>query len=310
MISSFQRNGPVVITGDFNAHLGKDSGPRVCGDKNAQGILLQELINRASLYPISVSSLATGPLHTYSHAGNFTTVDYYLIDHVLVYATNFCNIHEQHPLNLSDHLPISISLNLQMGISCEPAYIQPRPNWRKAASDGSIKVYQSELSRHIAPSLSRPLTCIEEVEDEIKIVTDIMHKAANSSLPHRTRRDNKKLFIHDNSLKEMCRDSKEAWRRWRNAGRPKSGVLYADMKHKKHAVKQYVNTCRARHERKRLQQRDTMLRNNESGCFHVPKKQSTCHKLQADGVTATNATDLLQVWVSYFDSLKQMTIPQ
>ena len=80
MISSFQRNGPVVITGDFNAHLGKDSGPRVCGDKNAQGILLQELINRASLYPISVSSLATGPLHTYSHAGNFTTVNYYLTE--------------------------------------------------------------------------------------------------------------------------------------------------------------------------------------------------------------------------------------
>jgi hypothetical protein len=77
------------------------------------------------------------------------------------------------------------------------------------------------------------------------------------------------------------------------------------MKHKKRAVKQYVNTCRARHEHKRLQQRDTMLRNNESGCFHVPKKRSTRHKLQADGVTATNGTDLLQVWLSHFDSLSQ-----
>ena len=128
-------------------------------------------------------------------------------------------MHEQHPLNLSDHLPISISLNLQMAASCEPAYIQPR-------------------------------------------------------------------LRHD---------------------------LCADMKHKKRAVKQYVNACRARHEHKRLQQRDTMLRNNESGCFHVPKKRSTRHKLQADGVTATNGTDLLQVWLSHFDSLvnlKQMTIPQ
>ena len=50
MISSLQRNGPIIIAGDFNAHLGRDSGPWVCGDKNAQGTLLQEFIHRASLY--------------------------------------------------------------------------------------------------------------------------------------------------------------------------------------------------------------------------------------------------------------------
>ena len=45
MISSFQGNGPLLVTGDFNAHLGSDSGPRVCEDANAPGILLQDLIN-------------------------------------------------------------------------------------------------------------------------------------------------------------------------------------------------------------------------------------------------------------------------
>ena len=62
--------------------------------------------------------------------------------------------------------------------------------------------------------------------------------------------------------------------------------LYADMKNKKRGVKQHM---RARHECTHLQQRDTMLRNNVSGCFHVPKKQTT---LQAGGVTATKPTDL------------------
>ena len=93
--------------------------------------------------------------------------------------------------------------------------------------------------------------------------------------------------------------------KWRNAGRPTSGEIYVAMKNKKRGVKQYVNTCRARHERTRLQRRDSMLRNNENGCFHVPKKQTTCHKLQAGGVTVTNPADLLQVWVSHFDSLSQ-----
>ena len=103
----------------------------------------------------------------------------------------------------------------------------------------------------------------------------------------------------------MCCESKDTWREWRNAGCPRSGVLYANMKSKKLEVKQYVMICRARHERKRLQQRDTMLRNSENGCFRVPRKQTICHKLQAGGVTATNPTDLLCVWKSHFETLSQ-----
>ena len=61
-----------------------------CGNGNAQGILLQELINQASLYPVSMSALTTGPMYTYSHAGNFTTVDYCLTDQSLAYATSYC----------------------------------------------------------------------------------------------------------------------------------------------------------------------------------------------------------------------------
>ena len=129
--------------------------------------------------------------------------------------------------------------------------------------------------------------CVEDVEAEIRIVTDIMHRAARF-LPLRTKSSGKNMCIYDNSLKETCRDSKAAWRRWRAAGRPVSDSLYADIKTKKRGVKQYINTCRARHEYTHLQQRDNMLRDNEYGCLHVPKKQNTCHKLQPDGATITD----------------------
>ena len=48
-----------MIANDFNAHLRKDGGRRVCGDINAQRTLLLELIHRAILYPISLSFLTT-----------------------------------------------------------------------------------------------------------------------------------------------------------------------------------------------------------------------------------------------------------
>ena len=70
-------------------------------------------------------------------------------------------------------------------------------------------------------------------------------------------------------------------------------------------MKQYVMVCHAWHEWKQFQQRDTMLRNSENGCFHVPRKQTICHKLQAGDVTATSPTDMLCVWKSHFETLSQ-----
>ena len=119
MISSFQRNGSILVAGDLNARLGRYSGPRVCGERNNQGILLDELIHQTSLHPVYVSSLATGPLCTYFNADHFTTLDYCLIDRMLASATTACSLHEEHPFNLSDHLSLSISLDLQMMSGCK-----------------------------------------------------------------------------------------------------------------------------------------------------------------------------------------------
>lgn len=85
-----------------------------------------------------------------------------------------------------------------------------------------------------------------------------------------------KLYIHDFSLKEKCKQSKESWRYWRDASRPRSGPLYEDMKFKKQDVKQHVDICCARQERKHLQQRDTLLRNKDSTSFHVPQNATSC----------------------------------
>jgi hypothetical protein len=61
-------------------------------------------------------------------------------------------------------------------------------------------------------------------------------------------------------------------------------VLYDDTKSKKRIVKQHVNTSHAHHERKNLQQRDTLFRNSRGFC--VPKKKR--HKLQIGGAAITS----------------------
>ena len=57
LISTSSSHGPVLIAGDFNAHLGPLGGPT----PNQQGVLLQQLVNRCDLYVISLSSISVGP---------------------------------------------------------------------------------------------------------------------------------------------------------------------------------------------------------------------------------------------------------
>ena len=64
-------------------------------------------------------------------------------------------------------------------------------------------VYQSELSSLLSPLLSKPLSSIESVADEIQVVTSMMHKAANSCIPHCTHRRNRKMYIHNNSATDV-----------------------------------------------------------------------------------------------------------
>ena len=51
LVSSLQHCGPVLIMGDFNAHLGSLGGPRGCGTTNSQGTL------NSSLMPTSLQCL-------------------------------------------------------------------------------------------------------------------------------------------------------------------------------------------------------------------------------------------------------------
>ena len=81
LISEGQRLGPVLLGGDFNAHLGALGGVRGTGEPNQQGVLLADLLDRCEMYAPSLSSIAKGPSYTYRRSSEVrTTVDYVLAD--------------------------------------------------------------------------------------------------------------------------------------------------------------------------------------------------------------------------------------
>ena len=78
------------------------------------------------------------PDHTFFSSNSRTTVDYILVESSLVSQVASCQVHQHHPLNFSDHLPISMTLKLDPKMSPPPIEM-PRPiNWARAVENDDV----------------------------------------------------------------------------------------------------------------------------------------------------------------------------
>ena len=93
-------------------HLGAIGGVRGSGEPNQQGVLLSDLLDRCEMYAPSLSAIARGPSYTFWRSSDIrTTVDYVQADCEASHHVQECWVHDQHDLNTSDHLPISVQLS-------------------------------------------------------------------------------------------------------------------------------------------------------------------------------------------------------
>lgn len=209
-----------IIMGDFNAHISNITFPRGNKNSNIQGDLLLDMMSRTDHYPISLCPPSVGPNYTFSSGGRSTTVDYCFINCWAAHLVSSCKVLSKHPLNLSDHLPIQTVLNCSPDFLLSNAQSTPKLNWSKAVKDGSVLLYQSSICSCITPILSTPLSTIDEVNSEISSVASSMCHTASDFIPKFRQKRKTKSYIHDDDLSQKCHASKEAWKQWRDGGRP------------------------------------------------------------------------------------------
>ena len=148
-----------------------------------------------------------------------------------------CEVLDRHPLNLSDHLDLTVKL------ICKPHLLTPselsdqKLNWRKAISDGSLQIFKEVVSSNEYPLLNHSLENIAEVDEEIASVVAILHRAAIETIPAIRLNTKVKNYIRDDELKQKCQRSKTGWCHWQNSSRPRSGLHFQNMKDGKYEVK-------------------------------------------------------------------------
>ena len=149
VISASQESGPVLIVGDFNAHLASLGGVRGHGSPNQQGFLLKQLLDHCELYVVSLSALSEGSSFTFWNSDSETMVDYIIASYDASCYIMSCLTHELSPLNCSDHLhTLCLITTLCLPTSTSPS-LGPSPvtkiNWDKAKNTGCLATYQEAV---------------------------------------------------------------------------------------------------------------------------------------------------------------------
>ena len=130
------------------------------------------------------SQIASGPSYTYFGGDHRTTVDYCLFDSWGAHLVGSCQTIEHHSLNFSDHLPLSIHVDLNPIRHDRTSKGHAGLNWRKARNDGCINDYSQRIHDEIRNLYvdDSPPTCSDEMEKEIERVTTLPYPQTESLL--------------------------------------------------------------------------------------------------------------------------------
>ena len=176
----------VIVVGDFNADIGKCGGHRGTRTPTKRGLLLLDFINRHDLCVANMLDLTTGSVHTHEGPNSYSTLDYILIPNVIRRYISKCYVEDNHPLNSSDHSPVSAKCVIHgLAHTKSSDHVSDRIRWDKL-TPLSIKESYSNMIRAQLTALNVKLTdsdiSPETIDTGFEQLTRLIHSAA-STLP-------------------------------------------------------------------------------------------------------------------------------
>lgn len=298
LVTEAQDIGLVCIVGDFNAHIG-------VSEKNPEGVLIEQWMDRCSLYAASLSPSRNGPMYTYFKCDKRTTVDYIFTDIRSAEYMDSCQTHDHHSLNTSDHLPLSceFSISHPNASSSGETKAKAKVDWNKAIAYGKCATYQQHIAQALTSIAGTSYSSTNQVNEDIIYVSKSVRDAAISTLPLLKPAKKQKKWYSDETLSNLCKQKKEAWDNWKKAGSPNDGPFYERRNNLREEVRKRLKICRANEERKRIEKLDCKFRNKHPSRFRTFNLSHSGVKVRVAGNTVSDKPAVLQAWCDHFESL-------
>ena len=323
VVLDYQRRGSIVIMGDINAKFSKATGPRGGAVTSKNGALMSNFVKHLGLQIIDLQSTTIGPRYTYtSHWGTTSYLDHCLISSDIIKHVIRCEVKEEQVENLSDHLPLSLILDVKEDISTNVGKhrsISRKVAWDKASQEEIKERYQDPLDLAIKESdilkdmtelRERCITDKNQIDVAVDELTNMMVKVSDNLPKRQFRRHIKPYWTME--LTKLSKTEKAARARWIEANKPrdKDNLLHVDYKN---AKRQFQKRLRQAKKSFELEQHMEIVEQDEISQKYFWYLVNKARKPQAsnnitpikfpNGVTASEPKTLAEQWRLYFQKL-------
>ena len=233
-IRDLKEKGHILVIGDMNCHYGAEIGVRGWGKSTANAMKLYDMICEQTLMLLDITAFGTGPAYSFHVEGVGTSyVDHCIISEELIPYLSYCKIHNEHFSNMSDHLPISVSLQ-NVILPVIPGSINKRVAWRKIPQNTILEKYTAPLEALIVQEMGHLADGDNEVKDPhdiegyINILTNSMLQCSQALIRKRCKGEKP---YWNKELTTISKQVKALWKQWKDLGRPRGNhPLYNDYK--------------------------------------------------------------------------------
>ena len=143
------KDGQILVIGDENVQLSREYGHRGALESTRHA---EKLMRMFAKYKITCydTEYATGPSYTYEKAGIRTYLDHVFVSDGLLEYIDKCEVLEETIENVSDHLPISVSLNMNIPYVKPSTDIRRRVAWNKISKSEIEVKYKIPLQHELS----------------------------------------------------------------------------------------------------------------------------------------------------------------
>ena len=215
----YAQDGKVVICGDFNSRVRSGSRSltsRVSDERRSNR--LQMLLSDNNQFSLVASEMCQGPVETYLpyDGSSGTQIDHVIVHNDHVSMVRNVKVHDDHPTNTSDHLPITFVL----AISVPSHDIQTRQLYRWDKADKQCYTYAMEQLLVDSDLTNVSINNENDVDDLCTCLMDSLKTVSDNTIPKSQYCSYKKPYWNTD-LRNMHVEQKRLRRIWICAGRPR-----------------------------------------------------------------------------------------
>ena len=302
-----------MICGDFNGDVGYLGGPRSTRPPSKQGQYVSNFLNEIGLLPANLCNIATGPVNTFMGGMGSSTLDYLAIPTSLRSCLVSCEVLDEHILNTSDHLAITMTLSIVCGINnAYKAPIKGKILWEKGRLKGKLELYRKSIAG-VVDNITQFWDFESTNSDGIDNIFDTLASgilAADKVIPRSSPSFHARPYWNE-SLNLLKKQKVSAYRAWKLAGQPRDALnpFWRNHKEAKKAFRRAIKKVQREYEQKEIDKLVESANTNKNRFWKILKRKRNQKQSESiaikpvGGSTVYGVNDVVEIWKDHFTKI-------